>query len=64
MEWKMVWNGRKILVWNMENAQNGMEDLKNGMEDCFPYLPNFELHILKQITNHKLHVMHLSIRKK
>ena len=25
MEWKMVWNGR-ILVWNMEDAQNGMED--------------------------------------
>ena len=29
----MLWNGRRILVWNMEDAQNGMEDLKNGMED-------------------------------
>ena len=28
MEWKMVWNGRRILVWNMEKTQNGMEDLK------------------------------------
>ena len=37
MEWKMVWNGRRILVWNMEYAQNGMEDLKNGMEDRLPY---------------------------
>ena len=25
MEWKMVWNGRRILVWNMEDAQNEME---------------------------------------
>ena len=25
MEWKIVWNGRRILVWNMEDAQNGME---------------------------------------
>ena len=25
MEWKVVWNGRKILVWNMEDAQNGMK---------------------------------------
>ena len=25
MEWKMVWNGRRFLVWNMEDAQNGME---------------------------------------
>ena len=37
MEWKMVWNGRRFLVWNMEDAQNGMEDLKNGMEDRLPY---------------------------
>ena len=37
MEWKMVWNGREILVWNMEDAQNGMEDLKNGIEDRLPY---------------------------
>ena len=37
MEWKMVWNGRRILVWNMEDAQNGMEGLKNGMEDRLPY---------------------------
>ena len=37
MEWKMVWNGRRILVWIMEDAQNGMEDLKNGMEDRLPY---------------------------
>ena len=22
MEWKMVWNGRRILVWNMKDAQN------------------------------------------
>ena len=33
MEWKMVWNGWRILVWNVEDAQNGMEDLKNGMEN-------------------------------
>ena len=26
MEWKMVWNGRRILVWSIEDAQNGMED--------------------------------------
>ena len=26
MEWKMVWNGRGILVWNIRDAQNGMED--------------------------------------
>ena len=30
MEWNgmengMEWNGRGILVWNMEDAQNGME---------------------------------------
>ena len=37
MEWKVVWNGRRILVWNMEDAQNRMEDLKNGMEGRFPY---------------------------
>ena len=37
MERKMVWNGRRILVWNMEDAQNRMEDLKNGMEDGLPY---------------------------
>ena len=36
MEWKIVWNGRRILVRNMEDAQNGMEDLKNGMEDRLP----------------------------
>ena len=41
----LLWNGRKILVWNMEDAQNGMEDLKNGMEDHLPYLPNSKLHI-------------------
>ena len=32
----MEWNGRRILVWNMEDAQNEMEDLKNGMEDRLP----------------------------
>ena len=37
MKWKMVWNGRRILVWNMKDAQNGMEDLKNEMEDRLPY---------------------------
>ena len=37
MEWKMVWKGRRILVWNMEDTQNGMEDLKNGMEGRLPY---------------------------
>ena len=37
MEWKGNWYGRRILVWNMENAQNGMENLKNGMEDRLPY---------------------------
>ena len=25
MEWKMVWNGRRIWVCNMEDAQNEME---------------------------------------
>ena len=25
MEWKMVLNGRRILVWDMEDVQNGME---------------------------------------
>ena len=33
----MEWNGSRILVWNMEDAQNGMENLKNGMEDRPPY---------------------------
>ena len=33
----MARNGRRILLWNMEDAQNGMEDLKNGMEDRLPY---------------------------
>ena len=33
----MLWNGRRILVWNMEDAQNGMKDLTNGMEDDLPY---------------------------
>ena len=33
----MVWNGRRILVSNMEEAQKGMEDLKNEMEDRLPY---------------------------
>ena len=37
MEWKMVGNGRRILIWNMENARNGMEDLKNGMKDRLPF---------------------------
>ena len=46
MKWKMVWNGRRILVWNMEYAQNGL-----------PYLPNSKLHILKLITNLKFNVM-------
>ena len=38
MKWKMVWNGRRILVWNMKDAQNGMEDLKNGMFFFFFFL--------------------------
>ena len=33
----MVWNGSRILLWNMEDAQNGMEDLINGMKDRLPY---------------------------
>ena len=37
----MAWNGRRILVWKMEDAQNVMEDLKNGMEGRLPY----QLHI-------------------
>ena len=37
MEWKMVRNERRIFVWNMADAQNGIEDLKNGMEDRPPY---------------------------
>ena len=37
MEWKMVWNGRRILVWNMEDVQNGMEELKHGMEARLSY---------------------------
>ena len=37
MEWKIVWNGRRILEWNMEHAQNGMEDLENGMEGRLPF---------------------------
>ena len=57
----MIRNGRRILVWNMEDAQNGMEDLKNGMEDRLPYLPNSELLILKLITNHTLNVMRLAV---
>ena len=59
----MEGNGRRILVWNVENAQNEMEDLKNGIEDRLPYLPNSELHILKLFTNHELNVMRLPIRK-
>ena len=46
---------------------NGMENLKNGMEDRLTYFHtclNFELHILKLVTNHKLNVMRLPIRKK
>ena len=46
MEWKMVWNGRRILVWNMEDTQNGMENLKDGMEDRLPYLRNSELRLV------------------
>ena len=53
----MLWNGRRILVWNMEEAQN-------GTKVRLPYLPNFESHIVKLITNHELNVMHLPIRKK
>ena len=50
MEWKMVWNGRRILVWNMEDAQNGVEDLKNGMEDM-AFHTNYILYSnLQQIT--------------
>ena len=32
MEWKMVWNGWRILVWNMEDAQkrNGRFEKWNG----------------------------------
>ena len=33
----MVRNGKRILVWNMEDAQNGMKDLKNGMQHRLPY---------------------------
>ena len=33
----MAWNGTRILVWNMKDAQNGMEDLKNGMEGRLLY---------------------------
>ena len=31
----MVWNGREISVWNMEDAR--MENFKNGIEDNLPY---------------------------
>ena len=37
MEWKMVWNERRILVWNMEDAPSGMEGLKNKMEGRLIY---------------------------
>ena len=33
----MLWNRRRILVWNTEDA-------RNGMEDRLPYLPNSELY--------------------
>ena len=48
----MEWNGKRILVWNMEDAQNGTEDLKNGMEDRLPYFHTNYIIIfkLKQIT--------------
>ena len=26
MKWTMVWNERRILVWNVKGAQNGMKD--------------------------------------
>ena len=53
----------------MEGKENvGMEYGRcsewNGMEDRLPCLLNAELHILKLITNHKLNVMRLPIRKK
>ena len=52
----MLWYGRKILVWNMENAQNGMEDLKNGMEGRLPYFHANYIHSiyqnLQQITKY------------
>ena len=51
----MVWNGR-ILVRNIEDAQNGMEDLKNGMEDRLPYFHTNYIHSiyqnLQQITKY------------
>ena len=51
----MGMDGWRILVWNMEDAQNGMEwngmeDLKNGMEDRLPY----SLTIFKLTTNYKV----------
>ena len=32
-----LFNRRRIVVWNMEDAPNEMEDLKNGMEGPLPY---------------------------
>ena len=60
MEWKENFG----VEYGRCSEWNGMEYLKNRMEDRLPYLPNSELHILKSITNHKLNVMRLPIRKK
>ena len=38
MLWNGIYYGGIILVWNMEDAQNGMEDFKNLMVDRLPYV--------------------------
>ena len=38
------------MVWNMEDAQNGMEDLKNVMEDRLPY---FHINYIQYISKFK-----------
>ena len=67
MEWKIVWNGRRILVWNMEDVQNGMEDLKNEMEGRLSYFHTnykFYLFIELQHNGDRLTPRHTDMRGK
>ena len=46
MEWKMVWNGRRILVWNMEDAQREAKYAKNHFQQN-RYIV-FDSHVMRE----------------
>ena len=65
MAWKMVWKEDFGMEYGRCSEWNGRFEKCSGRSSSIPpYLPNSEIHILKLITNHKLNVMRLPIRKK